>query len=119
MGESVVGAGGRIAEVRDVDRDSFAAKIESRYQPAVMRGVVADWPAVKRARESMQSIAAYLHELDSGKAVDALLIPAQAQGRIFYNDDMTGFNYTRHRSPISEVSAKLVRYAAFDNRPTV
>jgi hypothetical protein len=119
VGEATPIAGARIEEFRGVDRDTFSAQIVTRYRPAVMRGVVGDWPAVQRARESMQAIAAYLASLDSGKAVDALLMPAQARGRIFYNDDMTGFNYTRHRSPISEVSAKLVRYAAFDNRPTV
>jgi hypothetical protein len=74
MAEAVVGAGGRIAEFRDVDRATFAAKIETRYQPAVMRGAVADWPAVHRARESMQSIAAYLLSPEFVRQVKAFLV---------------------------------------------
>jgi hypothetical protein len=119
MGEAVGVESGRIAEFHGVDRETFAAEIATRYRPAVLRGVVGDWPAVARARESMASIARYLDALDSGKTVDVILAPPQARGRIFYNDEMTGFNFTRHKSPISEVNAKLVRYAAFDNRPMV
>jgi hypothetical protein len=119
VGEATSIASGRIEEFHDVDRETFATRIATRYQPAVMRGVVGDWPAVRRAGESMESVARYLDALASDKTVDVLLAPPQARGRIFYNDAMTGFNFTRHRSPISEVNAKLVRYAAFDNRPMV
>jgi RHS repeat-associated protein len=49
-----------------------------------MRGVVGDWPAVRRAGESMESVARYLDALASDKTVDVLLAPPQARGRIFY-----------------------------------
>ena len=95
----------------------FADQIATRYQPAVLRGLVAGWPAVAHARQSPRSIATYLADFDSGKPVDTLLAPASAKGRIFYNENLTGFNFTRNASTIKAVAEQLLRYAAFDNRP--
>ncbi len=106
-----------IAEWRGVDPARFAGEIATRYQPGVLRAVVDDWPAVARARQSPRSIATYLADFDSGKPVDTLLAPASANGRIFYNENLTGFNFTRDASTIKAVAEQLLRYAAFDNRP--
>ena len=106
-----------IAEWHGVDPAKFADEIATRYQPAVLRGLVAGWPAVAHAKESPRSIATYLAGFDSGKPVDTLLAPASAKGRIFYNDNLTGFNFTRNASTIKAVAEQLLRYAAFDNRP--
>ena len=119
MAEAAELTGERIAEFHDVGREEFAERIAPRREPAVLRGIAGAWPAVRKARESIAAIAGYLDSFDNGKTVDVILAPPQARGRVFYNDELTGFNFTRHRSPIGEVNAKLVRYAAFENRPTV
>jgi hypothetical protein len=108
-----------IAEWRDVDRERFDTEIATRYAPAVLRGVVGDWPAVARARESPQAIAAYIDGFDSGTLVDALMMPPAAKGRIFYNRDLNGFNYSHDKLPIKSVNAQLMRYLKFENRPAV
>ena len=106
-----------IAERQGVDRAGFEGEVFARYEPAVLRGLVADWPAVGKARESPRAIATYLADFDSGKSVDTLLAPASAKGRIFYNENLAGFNFTRHASSIAAAAEQLLRYAAFDNRP--
>jgi len=53
-----------IPEWRGVDREMFARDIVTRYNPAVLRGVVRDWPAVARGRESAASFCAYLEGFD-------------------------------------------------------
>ena len=108
-----------IPEWRDVDRATFARDIATRYNPAVLRGLVADWPAVERARESPAAFCAYLEGFDSGAAVDVLRVPPHARGRIDYNDAMTGFNFSRDKATISSVTAKLLGYARFENRPAI
>ena len=108
-----------IAEFHDVDAERFRRDIATRYRPAVLRGVVKDWPAVRLGRESPEAIAGYLNGLDSGKTVDTLLMPAQAAGRIFYNDDMSGFNYAHERQRLTKVNELLLRYAKFSNKPSI
>jgi hypothetical protein len=62
-----------IREWHDVDARMFREEIVPRYQPAVMRGLVGHWPAVQRAKESLQSIGQYLADLDNGTPVDAVM----------------------------------------------
>ena len=109
----------RIPEWRDVDEATFRDKIVPRYRPAVLRGLVAHWPAVRHARESAESIDRYLRGFSNGGMVDMIMMPPQVHGRLFYNDDMSGFNFSRTRAPIGEVSDKLVRYSKFENRSAI
>jgi hypothetical protein len=106
-----------IREWRDVDAAVFRDRIVPLYQPAVLRGVVASWPAVRHARASAESVCRYLDAFDQGAAVDVLVMPPHVRGRLFYNDDMSGFNFTRSKASIREVNDKLLRYAKFDRRP--
>jgi hypothetical protein len=108
-----------IPEWRDVDAATFANEVVARYNPAVLRRVVRDWPAVARARESAASFCAYLEGFDSGAAVDVLRVPPHARGRIDYNEAMTGFNFSRDKATISSVTRKLMSYARFENRPAI
>src|SRR3981081_3525091 len=66
---------GRIPEWRDVDAATFRDEIVPRYRPAVLRGLVAKWPAVQRARTSFQAIGQYLSAFDKGGAVDVIIMP--------------------------------------------
>ena len=110
---------GRIPEWRDVDAATFRNEIVSRYRPAVLRGLVEHWPAVEHARTSFQSIGRYLSTFDKGATVDLIIMPPQVHGRLFYSDDMRGFNFSRTKASIGEVSDKLLRYAKFENRPSL
>src|SRR5438477_425260 len=76
-------------------------------------------PAVQHARDSAESLGRYLRAFDKGSAVDVLMMPPHVNGRLFYNDDMTGFNFSRIKASIGEVSDKLIRYSKFDNRPSL
>ena len=108
-----------ISEWRGVDEATFRSEIVPQYRPAVLRGVVADWPAVRQAMESSESIDRYLRGFGKGGPVDAIIMPPHVHGRIFYNDDMSGFNFSRTRSSIAEVSDKLIRYSRFENRSSL
>ncbi|HEX3632996.1 MAG TPA: cupin-like domain-containing protein [Casimicrobiaceae bacterium] len=109
----------QIPEWHDVDDAVFRNDIVTAYRPAVLRGIVRHWPAVRHAIESQESICRYLNGFDSGKPVDVLLMPPHVKGRIFYNDKMSGFNFTRERQSISAINDKLLRYSAFQNRPSL
>jgi hypothetical protein len=109
----------RIDEWREVDEATFRTAIVPRYRPAVLRGIVSDWPAVRRALDSAASIDEYLRRFANGSPVDTLIMPPHVYGRLFYNDDMSGFNFSRTKSSIAEVSDKLIRYSRFENRSSL
>jgi len=108
-----------IAEFSGLDAEAIRRTVLSSYRPAILRGLVADWPAVQHARESTSAIASYLAGLDSGRDVDAVLTPPEAKGRIFYNADLSGFNFLRNRLPLTRVIEQALRYGAFESAPAV
>ncbi len=87
--------------------------------PCVLRGLVRDWPAVAVGRDSPAALVQYLARFDSGKPVDAIMTPPEVEGRIFYNDTLTGFNFLRNQLPIAKLAEQVLRYAAFVHPPAV
>jgi oxalate decarboxylase/phosphoglucose isomerase-like protein (cupin superfamily) len=108
-----------IREYTGVDAGLLHGEILPSARPAVLRGLVAGWPAVAHARASPEAICRYLLACDSGAPVDALLLPAAEKGRLFYAPDMNGFNFARRRLPLAQVIEQLARYSQFAEPPSV
>ena len=107
----------RITVWQNVSTQSFRQEILPLYKPAVLKGLVSDWPVVHKARESAQSVLHYLAEFDSGQPVNALLMRPEAGGRVFYDDSMQDFNYLHNRLPITQLINQLWRYSQLDVSP--
>ena len=101
-----------IAAFEGIDRARFREEVVPRHAPAVLRGVVAEWPAVRAGCRAPGEIAAYLRALDNGASVAAMRLPPSADGRIFYNPGLEGFNYTRDDTTLGAVLERMERYAA-------
>ena len=108
-----------IPEWRDVDERTLREEILTGYRPAVLRGLVKDWPAVQAAQVAPANLTRYLAAFDNDNPVDAILMPPDAGGRIAYNEAMDGFNFVRNRLPVSAILEQLARYARFENPPAV
>ena len=102
-----------IREFSALDAAAIRRDVLPDKRPAVFRGLVRDWPAVKQGLDSPAALVRYLNRFDSGKAVDALLTAPEIDGQIFYDDAMTGFNFLRNRLPLAAVAEQVLRYAEF------
>jgi len=108
-----------IAEREGVGAEEFAAAIVPAREPVVLKGSVSQWPAVAAGRQSAPALAAYLGRFDNGREVDAIRIPPSAHGRIFYNEDMSGFNFTREKMSVSEAVKRAMKNGRFGNSPAL
>jgi hypothetical protein len=98
-----------IREYQNVGLDRFEAEIRRAGQPAVFRGLAADWPAVRAARESDEAFIAYLRRFRVDRKVGVLIGEPEIEGRFFYRDDMHGFNFARGTSPLDPFLDRLLR----------
>lgn len=110
--------GSPIRELLAPDEGVWLEMIASA-QPAVLRGLVRDWPAVAVGRRSAAATVEYLRRFDNGHPVDAIMTPAEIQGRIFYDREMSGFNYLRNRLTLCAVAEQALRYSTFERAPAV
>lgn len=97
-----------IADWENVDRAVFENEILPANRPAVLRGLLRDWPAVEAARQSPTGIVDYIKRLDTGATVNAMVGPPQIGGRFFYSDDFQGFNFGSESVALSTALDTLV-----------
>jgi hypothetical protein len=108
-----------IREFHGADAQLLRSTLVPGGQPAVLRGLVSEWPAVAAGRRSPGALLQYLAGFDSGKPVDAIMTAPAERGRINYNPAMTGFNFVRNRLPLKQVAEQVMRYAGFADPPAV
>ena len=100
-----------VAERPAVDAETFAREIASGYAPVVLRGQVAEWPAVAAGRRGERALAEYVAGFAGGKPLEVLLGQPEIAGRFFYRDDMRGFNFMRQQVPLGALMAQLLQLA--------
>jgi hypothetical protein len=101
----------QIADYERVDRARFADEIRPLGQPAVLRGLVADWPAVRAARQSAQALVDYLKRFAVAREVPLLLGPPEIEGRFFYREGLRALNFTRAAAPLPAFLDRLLATA--------
>ena len=110
--ENITASSPRVREYRGVDRAMFRDEIVARGEPAVMRELVKDWPAVAAAAGPADAIRAYLARFDRGAKVGAWIAPHEIGGRFFYRPDMSGLNFAQVETSLSEFAAAVAAEAA-------
>ncbi len=108
-----------IVEADRVEAETLRREIVPGYAPAVMRGLVRDWPAVRRGIEAPAAIREYLLRFANAKPVDTLRMLPSARGRIFYNERLDGFNFARDQATISSVLERMAKYARLANPASI
>lgn len=106
-------------EYHDLDPARFFSEVAASYRPAILRGFVRHWPAVRAAQQSPEALCQYVLGLASNAEVDAVMTPPAERGRLFYKPDMEGFNFVRNKVPVARVIEQLARYSQFDAPPSV
>lgn len=100
------------SSIRVVSRPSLmelARVVSKGTQPVVFRDLVSDWPVVKSARQGNEALQAYLLGFYEGATVNLFSGEPGIEGRFFYNEQVTGFNFDRSRVKLDDVLLHLAR----------
>ena len=93
--------------VEGVTPQAIPAQVFESDKPLMLKGLVADWPAVKTCSQSLSAAAAYLRNFWSDKPVTVYVGDDGIDGRFFYNEDFTGFNFRSGTAHLGQVFQKL------------
>jgi len=99
--------------------DSLPDEVLASDEPLVLKGLVADWPAVRASRQSAGAAADYLRHFYHGATIGAFFGPPESGGRIFYNEDMSGFNYQPVMLKLDQVLERLVQHLEDERPPAI
>ena len=84
---------GAIPELSGLTPRDLDDALLSATSPYVLRGLASNWPLVRAARESQQAASRYLCRFYRGQPVVAYLGAPEMEGRFFYNENLSGFNF--------------------------
>jgi Cupin-like domain len=93
-------------------------ELMDNQEPVILKGAVNDWPLVRAGLESAQKAMDYLKSFYNGKTVGTFLAPPEINGRFFYNEDLSGLNFTTHRLMMDYVLDQIQQHAHEKNPPT-
>ncbi len=104
-----------IPEFGTMERDRFEREIVPTGEPAVFRGLVADWPVVRAANDGQEALAQMLRDTGTGAPpFEAWFGPPEIGGRFGYNADFSGFNFERKLATVDQLLDLLLRQRGDD-----
>lgn len=104
-----------VTELAGCDPSSLTDALLCSTQPRVLRGLVAHWPAVQAALQSPPAAADHLRQFYRDEPVVAWFGAPDINGRFFYNDAFSGFNFGVERLGLAHVLDQLA--ACADQQP--
>lgn len=108
-----------IEEMRGLDAGALPAEVLCSQRPLLLRGLVGDWPLVRAAAAGPRAAIDHLRGFDAGQPVTAMVAPPGAGGRFFYNDDLSGFNFTPQRQRLRTVLDALDEHVDTPEPPAI
>jgi len=96
-----------VPEYYDCSLDELYQRIESAETPMIFKGLCRHFPLVQAGLESNQTAMDYLLQHYSGQPVTAYYLPPEQQGRVFYNEQVDGFNYQAGRLDLAQIFERL------------
>jgi len=99
-----------IEAVEGADPRALPDSVLESTRPLVLRGLAAGWPLVAAGIAGTQDAVDYLLGFYRQATVGAFLGAPEIQGRFFYNEDLTGFNYRPVKVKLDTVLAEILRF---------
>ena len=109
----------RIREVTGLDPRNLPASLLDSSEPIVARGLAVNWPMVRAARDSQTTASNYLKRFYKGAPVTVFSAPPKIEGRFFYDDDFTGFNFKRAEAGLDLILDEIGRAAEQPRPPAI
>ncbi len=95
-----------------VTPEKFDTYIRPINQPALLKGIVAEWPAVKLGCASDEVLIDYLKAHDSGEQAGVYLGAPEIRGNFFYGADTNSQNYRHGPTPIPMALDRILQERA-------
>lgn len=99
-----------IREIAGATNKSLSPDLLCSTTPVVLRGLIKDWPLVHQANSSNVEAQNYLRQYYNNNKIRAFMADAKHQGRFFYNDDLSGFNFTPTTTTFDKVLDDLAEF---------
>jgi hypothetical protein len=108
-----------VREIKGLGPQDLTDAILDSTQPLILRGLVRSWPMVQAGLTSAQTADAYLRRFYRDANVVAMLGKPEIEGRFFYNEDLSGFNFFPVNTNLGAVLGELDDHRNDEKPPAI
>lgn len=108
-----------VTELTNITSKDISGALLSSETPLLFKGACSHWPIVQKAIQSNEAAAQHLLSHYTGEPINAFYGEPEINGRVFYNQNMDGFNVNAHQIPLQLVIEKLLSCQNDAKAPTV
>lgn len=98
----------KIKEFTGCTVDNIPSEVICSTEPLVLRGLVDSWPMVEVARGTVQQTLEYLSQFSTDEPLTVFRGRAEIGGRVFYNEDFSGFNFDTDQLSMAVVASHIL-----------
>lgn len=109
----------KVKEIHNCRPGDIPDFVLSSTQPLVLKNFAASWPVVEAAKKSAQAAAEYIRPFYSNVPITAYYGEPSNNGRVFYNEEMSGFNFNSSKASLNQVLDKLLAHLDDPAPPTM
>lgn len=109
----------KVEGIGDAKAGALSSDILTSTRPLLLKGLVAEWPLVQAGKRSLNAAIDYLSQFYENATVGAFCGAPDIEGRVFYSEDMSGFNYERVMLKLDEFLAKIREHNDDGNPPAL
>ncbi len=91
-----------------VSIEQFNADIRPAGEPAIIKGLVSDWPIVAAARQGSRALVDYLSAKATTSPINVAIAPPEVVGRFHYTKDARHLNYALEDMPLKALLERLL-----------
>jgi hypothetical protein len=104
---------------RNVDLKTLREEIIPRNRPAVLKGLIEDWPLVRASAQSPEALLDYIRARDLNHPIRVLVGQPDINGLYFYRDDMSGLNFEYAHHSFHATFATILASRNQPNPPSI
>lgn len=117
--ESIASIEGKVREINGCTPDNISQEVLTSTQPLILKGLVGQWPIVQSGQQSNAQAVEYIQQFYQGLPVPVSIGAPEIEGRIFYNEDFTGFNYAAKKVHLGSFLNEILAVAEQPKPPTL
>lgn len=106
-------------EIKVSGKEHFVSDVLPLFRPAVLKGLVSTWPAIRKSKRSSPELADYIKSFDSGRPAITYHGPASIRGHFFYQNDLKSVNFERVTQSVSSSLDALLSHIATPDPPAL
>jgi hypothetical protein len=109
----------KVKEIHHCQPGNIPEFVLSSTEPMILKNFGSNWPAVIAGKTSPQLAADYLRKFYTNAPITAYYGEPKNNGRVFYNENMTGFNFNSSKANLNQVLDKLLEHVNDSQPPTM